>query len=210
MGWKIKNLESEAKPKNTREKQTTLRNIIIIPALTANRCKKKSITCHFAATGIISASFPACFDRTAQSGRQVWETVWETSVADKCGRQVWETCVGNKWETSMGDKWKTSVNSYSPKHQEPEHPESETSVRDKCDTSLNSYGPRQPEWETSVRNKWGTSVGNKPETNVKSCGPRHPEWQTSVGNKYARQVWETSVNSYGPKHPEWETSGTQV
>ena len=44
---------------------------------------------------------------------------WETSVGDKCGRQV--------WETSVGDKWETSVNSCGPRH-----PEWETSVGDKC------------------------------------------------------------------------------
>ena len=47
---------------------------------------------------------------------------WETSVGDKCGRQVWETSVGDKcklspknpeWETSVGNKsgrqvWETS------------------------------------------------------------------------------------------------------
>ena len=46
-------------------------------------------------------------------GRQVWETSvgdkcklspknpeWETSVGNKSGRQVWETSVGDKWETS--------------------------------------------------------------------------------------------------------------
>ena len=35
---------------------------------------------------------------------------WETSVGDKCGRQV--------WETSVGDKEETSVNSCGPRHPE--------------------------------------------------------------------------------------------
>ena len=35
---------------------------------------------------------------------------WETSVGDKCGRQV--------WETSVGDKWETSVNSCGPRQPE--------------------------------------------------------------------------------------------
>ena len=65
---------------------------------------------------------------------------WETSVGDKCVRQVKHKCklmwpkaprVGDKthvaqgnhserqvWETSVGDKWKTSVNSCSPRHPE--------------------------------------------------------------------------------------------
>ena len=78
-------------------------------------------------------------------------------MGDKCGRQVWETSVGDKcklssknpeWETRVGDKWETSVNSCAPKH---------------------------PEWEIRVGDKWKTSV--------KSCGPRHPEratWLTRV------------------------------
>ena len=66
-----------------------------------------------------------------QSERQVWP---KEQVGDKCGRQVWETSVGDKcklmrprhpeWETSVGDKWKTSVNSCGPRH-----PECETSGR---------------------------------------------------------------------------------
>ena len=40
----------------------------------------------------------------------------EPRVGDKCGRQV--------WETSVGDKWETSVNSCGPRH-----PEWETSRR---------------------------------------------------------------------------------
>ena len=61
MGWKIKNLESEAKPKNTREKQTTLRNIIIIPALTANRCKKKINYMSFCGNGYHFGILPCMF-----------------------------------------------------------------------------------------------------------------------------------------------------
>ena len=34
----------------------------------------------------------------------------EPRVGDKCGRQV--------WETSVGDKWETSVNSCAPRHPE--------------------------------------------------------------------------------------------
>ena len=30
-------------------------------------------------------------------------------------------------------------------------------VGDKGETSVNSCGPRNPEWETSVGDKWGTS-----------------------------------------------------
>ena len=63
----------------------------------------------------------------------------ETSVGDKCGRQV-------------RDKWETSVNSCAP------HPEWETSVGDKRETSVNLFGPRNPEWETSVGDKFGGQV----------------------------------------------------
>ena len=55
-------------------------------------------------------------------------------MGDKCGRQV--------WETSVGDKWETSVNSCGPRH-----PEWETSVGDKSGRQV---------WETSE-----TSVGDK-------------------------------------------------
>ena len=58
---------------------------------------------------------------------------------------------------------------------------------DKGETSVNSCGPRNPEWETSVEDKWETSVGgnvgDKWETSVNSCGPRSPECPTSVGDK---------------------------
>ena len=92
---------------------------------------------------------------------------------------------------------------------------------DKGETSVNSCGPRNPEWETSVGDKWETSatqgtqsgtqvwetsvgdkcklmqpkaprVGDKGETSVNSCGPRNLEWETSVRDKCGRQVWETS------------------
>ena len=82
---------------------------------------------------------------------------------------------------------------------------------DKGETSVNPCGPRNPEWETSVGDKWATSgrhvgdkcklmrpkaprVGDKGETSVNSCGPRHAEWETRrpkeprVGDKCGRQV----------------------
>ena len=49
---------------------------------------------------------------------------WETSVGDKCGRQVWETNVGDKCKLMrpkaprVGDKRETSVNSWDPRHPE--------------------------------------------------------------------------------------------
>ena len=61
---------------------------------------------------------------------------WETSVEDKCRRQVWETSVKaaqdtpserQVWETSVGDKWKTSVNSCGPRN-----PECEGQAGNKC------------------------------------------------------------------------------
>ena len=69
-------------------------------------------------------------------------------------------------------------------------------VGDKCgrqvwETSEDSCSPKNPEWETSVRDKW--------ETSVHSCGPRQPEWKTSVGVK-----WETSgrqVQAHAAKAP---------
>ena len=48
-------------------------------------------------------------------------------------------------------------------------------VGDKGETSVNSCGPRNPEWETSARDKCGRQVGDKWETSINSCGPRHPE-----------------------------------
>ena len=73
--------------------------VIIIPALTPNRCRNFQL-------------YWKCEPRNPE---------WETSVGDKCGRQVrdkrklspknpeWETSVGNKsgrqvWETRVGDK----------------------------------------------------------------------------------------------------------
>ena len=72
--------------------------------------------------------------RGDMSGRQVWETVGKTSV-NSCGPRhpEWETSVENKcklmrpkeprcgkqvWETSVGEKWETSVNSCDPRHPE--------------------------------------------------------------------------------------------
>ena len=60
----------------------------------------------------------------------------EPRVGDKCGRQV--------WETSVGDKRETSVNSCGPRN-----PEWETSVGNKCGKQV---------WETSVRDKCGRQV----------------------------------------------------
>ena len=63
---------------------------------------------------------------------------WETSVGDKCGRQVWETSVGDKCGRQVGDKCK---------FMRPNAPR----VGDKGETSVNSCGPRHPEWETKGR-----------------------------------------------------------
>ena len=65
---------------------------------------------------------------------------WETSVGDKCGRQVGDKC----------------------KLMRPKAPRG----RDKGETSVNPCGPRKPEWETSVGDKCGRQVGDKWET----CG----------------------------------------
>ena len=101
-------------------------------------------------------------------------------MGDKCGRQVEDKCKimrpkAPKCEGQVGDKCKIM---------RPKAPR----VGDKCgrqvwETSEDSCSPKNPEWETSVRDKW--------ETSVNSCGPRQPEWETSVGVK-------------------WETSGRQV
>ena len=78
---------------------------------------------------------------------------------------------------------------------------------DKGETSVNSCGPRNPEWETSVGDKWETShaaQGTQSERQGdkrKLMQPKEPR----VGDK-----GETSVNSCGPRHPEWETRGRQV
>ena len=107
----------------------------IIPALTPNRCRNFQLYC-------------TCEPRNPE---------WETSVGDKCGRQVGDKCKlspkNPEWETSVGDKSGRQV--------------WETSVGDKWETSVNSCAPRHPEWEIRVGDKW--------ETSVKSCGPRHPE-----------------------------------
>ena len=61
---------------------------------------------------------------------------WETSVGDKCERQVGDKCklmrpkatrVGDKCGSQVGNKWETSASSCAPRH-----PEWETSVEDKC------------------------------------------------------------------------------
>ena len=132
-------------------------------------------------------------------------------MGDKCGRQVWETNVGDKCKLIR------------PKA---------SRVGDKRETSVNSCGPWRPEWETRgtqvykaprVGNKCGRQ--DKWETSVNSCGPRHPEWETRGGKckpmrpkeprvgdrrRQVGDMWETSVNSCGPRHPEWETRGRQV
>ena len=61
---------------------------------------------------------------------------WETSVGDKCGRQVWKTSVGDKCGRQVGDKCKLM--------------RSKTSrVGDTCgkqgETSVKSCDPRHPE-----------------------------------------------------------------
>ena len=53
-------------------------------------------------------------------------------MGDKCGRQVWETSVGDKCKLMR-----------------PKAPR----VGDKGETSVKSCGPRNPEWETSVGEK---------------------------------------------------------
>ena len=73
--------------------------------------------------------------------------VWETSVGDKCGRQVGDKCklmrsqtsrVGDTCGRQVGDKCKIM---------RPKTPR----VGDKGETSVNSCGPRHPEWETRGR-----------------------------------------------------------
>ena len=69
-------------------------------------------------------------------------------VADKCGRQV--------WETSMGDKYGRRV----------------------WETSVDSDGPRNPEWETSVGDNCKLMLPKaprlrcKPGDRSKIMGPR--------------------------------------
>ena len=65
------------------------------------------------------------------------------------------------------------------------------------ETSEDSCSPKNPEWETSVRDKW--------ETSVNSCGPRQPEWETSVGVK-----WETSGRQLQAHAPQDTESERQV
>ena len=126
----------------------------------------------------------------------------ETSVGDKCGRQVWG---------QVGERCKLM---------RPKAPESETRGRQ----GVNSCGPRNPEWETSVHE---TSVGDKCGRQVGDmCKLMRPE-APRVRDKCGRQggdkcklmrpkeprvgdKGETSVNSCGPRHPEWETRGRQV
>ena len=66
---------------------------------------------------------------------------WETSV-NSCGPRnpEWETSVGNKCGRQVGDKCKLM---------RPKAPR----VGDKGETSVKSCGPRNPEWETSVGDK---------------------------------------------------------
>ena len=49
---------------------------------------------------------------------------------------------------------------------------------DKWETSVNSCGPMQPEWETSVGDKW-ESIGRQVQTHA----AQGPVWETSVGDK---------------------------
>ena len=54
---------------------------------------------------------PKCPEKETSVGNKCGRQVWETSVGDKCGRQEWETKVGDnsgrqKWETTVGDKCK--------------------------------------------------------------------------------------------------------
>ena len=176
-------------------------NTRITPALTPNRCRNFQL-------------FSTCETRNPE---------WETSVGDKCGRQVWETSVNSAqrtqsgrqvWETRVGDKCKLM--------------RSQTSrVGDTCGRQVGDkckiMRPKTPR----VGDKCGRQVGDK----FKTCSPRHPEWETSVEDKCGRQVGDkckimrpraprvkdqcgskrkTSVNSCGPRHPsvrdKWETS----
>ena len=65
------------------------------------------------------------------------------------------------------------------------------------ETSVDSCSPKNPEWETSVGDKW--------ETSVNSCGPRQPEWETSVGDK-----WESSGRQVQTHAAQGTQSGRQV
>ena len=89
---------------------------------------------------------------------------WETSVGDKCKlMRPKAPRVGDKCGRQGGDNCKLM---------RPKAPR----VGDKGETSVNSCGPGNPQWETSVGDKWGTS--GKGKTSVNSCGPRNPEWET--------------------------------
>ena len=84
--------------------------LIIIPALTPNRCRNSQL--YFSLRQRISFQHPSLHllpalphaHQGTQSGTQVWETSkgdkWETNVNScgptQSGRQVWETRVGNK------------------------------------------------------------------------------------------------------------------
>ena len=116
----------------------------IIPALTPNRCRHFQLYC-------------TCEPSNSE---------WETSVGDKCGRQVWETSVNScgprhpEWETSVGDKsgrqvWETS----------------ETSVGDKCKLMR------------SQTSRVGDTCGNQVADKCKIMRPKTPR----VGDKCGRQ-----------------------
>ena len=87
----------------------------------------------------------------------------EPRVGDKCGRQVWETSVGDKcklmrpkeprvgdkcgkqvWETRVGDKRGTQVWETSGRQVSTHAAQGTRSPRDKWETSVNSCGPRHP------------------------------------------------------------------
>ena len=82
---------------------------------------------------------------------------------------------------------------------------------DKGETSVNSCGPTNPEWETSVRDKFGRQVGDK----CKLMPPKAPRVRDKCGRQGGDKCklmrhkaprvgdkGETSVNSCGPRHPE--------
>ena len=78
---------------------------------------------------------------------------WETSVGDRCGRQVEDKCKFMRPKAPrVGDKWETSV----------QGTQSGKQKGDKCKLMQ----PKAPR------------VGDKGEASVNSCGPRHPEWET--------------------------------
>ena len=56
------------------------------------------------------------------------------------------------------------------------------------ETSVNLCGPRQPEWETSVGDKWEPS-GRQVQTHAaQGTQSGRQVWETSVGDKSGRQV----------------------